>query len=40
MKMSTNGSTTPFTTCDSTMMCGSGKFGTSSTPAPATISTV
>src|SRR5207249_12069093 len=37
---STNGSSTPFTTCDSTITRNSGKPGSSTTPAPNTTSAV
>ena len=40
MNTRTNGSTTPFTTWDSTMIGTSGTRGISRTPAPATISRV
>src|SRR5206468_12960449 len=39
-KTSTNGSSTPFATCDRTMTRKCGKCGTSTTPAPKTISAV
>jgi hypothetical protein len=39
-KINTNGSRIPFATCDRTITRSSGKRGTSSTPAPKTISSV
>ena len=38
MKIRTNGSSTPFSTCDSRIIRTSGKSGISTTPAPTTIS--
>ena len=40
MKISTNGSTMPFTTCDTAITWMSGRCGTRSTPAPSTMSAV
>jgi hypothetical protein len=38
MKIRMNGSSTPFSTCESRIMRTSGKVGISTTPAPTTIS--